>query len=187
MAITDNNKPTIDRLKDLKNLYEAGILTQEEMEAEKSKVLHPATTPNTESTQTNSSLSQQTGKSNNKWYWIGGIGIIVLIIVFVLKKNSEPTYYNEPMAEEVTESIGSTDATTTITAEEDTKVEVNDIGAWAGRIVVDGGMYRNCLTSASRRLVSDGNNKYHGTIKLHAGEGLNGYLEGHIIASGSDT
>ena len=29
MAITDNNKPTIDRLKDLKNLYEAGILTQE--------------------------------------------------------------------------------------------------------------------------------------------------------------
>ena len=181
------DRQTIDKLMEIKNLYEAGILTKEEMEAEKSKVLHPATTPNTESTQTNSSLSQQTGKSNNKWYWIGGIGIIVLIIVFVLKKNSEPTYYNEPMAEEVTESIDSTDAPTTITAEEDTKVEVTEIGAWAGRIVIDGGIYRNCMTSASISLVSDGDNKYHGMIKIHADEGLNGYLEGDIIASGSDT
>ena len=181
------DRQTIDKLMEIKNLYEAGILTKEEMEAEKSKVLHPATTPNTESTQTTSSLSQQTGKSNNKWYWIGGIGIIVLIIVFVLKKNSEPTYYNEPMAEGVTESIGSSDAPTTITAEEDTKVEVTEIGAWAGRIVIDGGIYRNCMTSASISLVSDGKNKYHGTIKIHADEGLNGYLEGDIIASGSDT
>ena len=43
------------------------------------------------------------------------------------------------------------------------------------------------MTSASISLVSDGNNKYHGTIKIHADEGLNGYLEGDIIASGSDT
>ena len=47
MAITDNNKPTIDRLKDLKNLYEAGILTQEEMEAEKAEILGTSTTPAT--------------------------------------------------------------------------------------------------------------------------------------------
>ena len=53
--------------------------------------------------------------------------------------------------------------------------------------VIDGGIYRNCMTSASISLVSDGNNKYHGTIKIHADEGLNGYLEGDIIASGSDT
>ena len=45
MAITDNNKPTIDRLKDLKNLYEAGILTQEEMEAEKAEILGTSATP----------------------------------------------------------------------------------------------------------------------------------------------
>ena len=45
MAITDNNKPTIDRLKDLKNLYEAGILTQEEMEREKAEILGTSATP----------------------------------------------------------------------------------------------------------------------------------------------
>ena len=178
---------TIDKLMEIKKLYEAGILTKEEMEAEKSKVLHPATTPNIESSQTNSSSSQQTGKSNSKWYWIGGIGIIVLIIVLVLKKNSEPTYYNEPVTEEVTESSVSPDAPTTITAEEEPKVEATETGAWAGRTVIEGGMYRNCLTSASINLVSDGNNKYHGTIKIHAGEGLNGYLEGDITARGSDT
>ena len=181
------NKEVMDKLMEIKKLYDAGVLTKEEMEAEKSKVLHPATTPNTESTQTNSSLSQQTGKSNNKWYWIGGIGIIVLIIVFVLKKNSEPTYYNEPATEEVAESIDSPDAPTIITAEEEPKVEATETGAWAGRIVVDGGMYRNCLTSASINLMSDGYNKYHGTIKIHANDGLNGYLEGDITASGSDT
>ena len=35
MAITDKNKSTIERLKELSVLYEAGALTQEEMDAEK--------------------------------------------------------------------------------------------------------------------------------------------------------
>lgn len=215
------DQQTIDKLMEIKKLYEAGILTKDEMEDEKNKVLHPegvvseepkaeepvseeipsdATpvmtdsegrfvfdVPKQEPTQTNSSSSQQTGKSNGKWYWIGGIGIIVLIIVLVLKKNSEPTYFNEPVTEEVTESTGSPDAPTTITAEDEPKVEVTETGAWAGRIVIEGGMYRICMTSAAISLVSDGNNKYHGIIKIHANDGLWGYLEGDITASGSDT
>ena len=39
MSITDKNKPTIERLKDLQQLYEAGILNKEEMEAEKAEIL----------------------------------------------------------------------------------------------------------------------------------------------------
>lgn len=39
MAITDKNKPTLERLKELKSLYDAGILTKEEMEAEKDEIL----------------------------------------------------------------------------------------------------------------------------------------------------
>lgn len=39
MSITDKNKPTIERLKDLQQLYEAGILNKEEMEAEKVEIL----------------------------------------------------------------------------------------------------------------------------------------------------
>lgn len=39
MGITDKNKSTIERLKDLQQLYEAGILNKEEMEAEKAEIL----------------------------------------------------------------------------------------------------------------------------------------------------
>ena len=39
MAVTDKNKSTVERLKDLKSLYESGILTKEEMEAEKAEIL----------------------------------------------------------------------------------------------------------------------------------------------------
>lgn len=39
MAITDKNKPTFERLQELKQLYESGILTKEEMEAEKADIL----------------------------------------------------------------------------------------------------------------------------------------------------
>ena len=42
MAITDKNKSTVERLKDLCALYEAGILTKEEMEAEKAEILGKA-------------------------------------------------------------------------------------------------------------------------------------------------
>lgn len=36
---------TIDKLMEVKKLYESGILTKEEMEAEKAKVLHSSTSP----------------------------------------------------------------------------------------------------------------------------------------------
>lgn len=36
------NKEVLDKLMEIKNLYEAGILTKEEMEAEKAKILHPS-------------------------------------------------------------------------------------------------------------------------------------------------
>lgn len=39
MAITDRNKSTFERLQELKQLYESGILTKEEMEAEKADIL----------------------------------------------------------------------------------------------------------------------------------------------------
>ena len=39
MSITDKNKSTLERLKELSVLYEAGALTEEEMEAEKAEIL----------------------------------------------------------------------------------------------------------------------------------------------------
>lgn len=37
------NQQTINKLLELKKLYEAGVLTKEEMEAEKGKILNPST------------------------------------------------------------------------------------------------------------------------------------------------
>lgn len=39
MSITDKNKSVLNRLKDLQSLYEAGVLTKEEMETEKAEIL----------------------------------------------------------------------------------------------------------------------------------------------------
>lgn len=214
------DQQTIDKLMEIKKLYEAGILTKEEMEAEKNKVLHPkgivneepkveepaseeitsdATpvmtdsegrfvfdAPKTEPIHTNSSSTQQTIKNNSKLYWICGIGILVFIILFLAlsnKKNREPVYYSE---EATADSIVS-DEPAKIIDEQDTETEATETGVWAGRTVIEGGMYRNCPTCAYIDLVSDGNNNYHGTIKIHACDGLNGCLEGNVTANGSDT
>lgn len=48
MAITDKNKSTIDRLKELQTLYEKGILTRKEMESEKMEILGSIDKANTE-------------------------------------------------------------------------------------------------------------------------------------------
>ena len=211
----------IEKLMEIKKLYEAGILTKEEMEAEKAKILHssevitekedepnveepvseeigsdaiPVMTdsegrfvfdaPKTEQIQTNSSSTQQTIKSNSKLYWICGIGILVFIILFLAlsnKTNNEPVYYSE----EATASSIAYDEPANINDEDDTEIETTETGAWAGRTIIEGGMYRNCLTCAYIDLVSDGNNNYHGTIKIHASDGLNGCLEGNVTANGS--
>lgn len=41
------DKEVMDKLMEIKKLYEAGILTKEEMEAEKAKILHTSTSPKT--------------------------------------------------------------------------------------------------------------------------------------------
>ena len=62
MAITDKNKSTIERLKELKSLYEAGILTEEEMKAEKADILGNAMTTQSPQTAKDDSNEQQTVK-----------------------------------------------------------------------------------------------------------------------------
>lgn len=62
MAITDKNKSTIERLKELKSLYEAGILTEEEMKAEKADILGNSMTTQSPQTAKDDSNEQQTVK-----------------------------------------------------------------------------------------------------------------------------
>ena len=96
-------KSNIEKLMELKQLYEAGILTKDEMEAEKTKILN-ATAPKEESINRNVSLNNEIEAStsspnvcnrrDNKV--ILGIATvfavaIFAVIVFFLNKQSEPS------------------------------------------------------------------------------------------------
>lgn len=63
MAITDKNKSTIERLKELKSLYEAGILTEEEMQGEKAEILGTKQTDTAQSS--NTEKRDEPGHINN--------------------------------------------------------------------------------------------------------------------------
>ena len=82
----------IHNLMELKKLYEAGILTKEEMEAEKAKILQSEkqrnTTEESISGKKQPSLSMPT-ESNNKWLWIGGAAIILLVVIFLAVSNNK--------------------------------------------------------------------------------------------------
>lgn len=102
-----------DKLMELKRLYEAGILTKEELEDEKRKVLE-----NAEGTQRNeivvqesvSASSPTTEKDNKKGLWIG-IGVVVLVllaIICVVVSNNKNTtddydYYDDTVTDSVSD------------------------------------------------------------------------------------
>ena len=217
---------TMDKLMEIKKLYEAGILTKEEMEAEKAKVLYtPETTDKQdepvveeteiapdaqplptdtfghvifdepkESVSETENLSEsensplQEPKRNNGLALIATIILVIFVgffLMFLVKNcDSDKTH----SADDTYDVVEAVDTDTVDTDEEDdTEIEATETGAWDGRTVIEGGMYRNCYTCAFIDLVSDGNNNYHGTIKIQAGDGLNGCLEGNITANGSDS
>lgn len=99
MAITDKNKSTIERLKELKSLYEAGILTEEEMKTEKEKILETnknntqqSSDSDIKSKDTNVSkmtilhdeTTQHTDVSSSFFYSKKSIGSIALLVVIII-------------------------------------------------------------------------------------------------------
>ena len=88
-------KTNIDKLMELKQLYEQGILTKEEMETEKQKILGSVSNaPKSESSQTierqppiKMKESTKNSFANNKGYILGGIAFLLVIvgILFVPK------------------------------------------------------------------------------------------------------
>lgn len=93
----------IDKLMELKTLYEAGILTKEELEAEKQKVLGNEIAEETPQKQheavvqkTASASANPEEKRRNKGLWSGiGMSVLVLIIIiYVVVSNKKETYQN---------------------------------------------------------------------------------------------
>ena len=94
-------KSNIDKLMELKKLYEEGILTKEEMEAEKAKILNASAssdestikeTPSVDTSESSNSIDK--GNSHNKKVIWGAAAVIVVAIVsvigFFLNKQTEP-------------------------------------------------------------------------------------------------
>jgi hypothetical protein len=94
-------KSNIDKLMELKKLYEEGILTKEEMEAEKAKILNASAssdestikeTPSVDTSESSNSIDK--GNSHNKKVIWGAAAVIVVAIVsvigFFLNKHTEP-------------------------------------------------------------------------------------------------
>lgn len=173
----------IDKLMELKNLYEAGILTKEELEAEKQKVLDNEKAKKTPQTQhemvvqdTASTSANPEEKRSNKGLWSGiGLGglVLALIILGITLNNKKaeplPDYDIDAMEDIVEEDYLASDTYTEITPyeEDDDLYEIDD---WVGTFVITGCIYR---TSESKAILTlkktDRKSYYIGTLYLMLG------------------
>lgn len=104
------NQQTIDKLMEIKKLYEAGILTKEEMEAGKAKILHPTSVASESKKETVASndkpqqrsskgtLKQGLSKDTKIWLIAGSVVAVMLIIAIIIqngRSSNSQTYDND--------------------------------------------------------------------------------------------
>lgn len=105
------NQQTIDKLMEIKKLYEAGILTKEEMETEKAKILRPISPVASESKKetvasndkpqpstSKGTLKQGLSKDTKIWLIAGSVVAVMLIIAIIIqngRSSNSQTYDND--------------------------------------------------------------------------------------------
>ena len=105
------NQQTIDKLMEIKKLYEAGVLTKEEMEAEKAKILRPISSVTSESKKemvasndkpqprtSKGTLKQGLSKDTKIWLIAGSVVAVMLIIAIIIqngRSSNSQTYDND--------------------------------------------------------------------------------------------
>lgn len=105
------NQQTIDKLMEIKKLYEAGILTKEEMETEKAKILRPISPVASESKKetvasndkpqpstSKGTLKQGLSKDTKIWLIAGSVVAVMLIIATIIqngRSSNSQTYDND--------------------------------------------------------------------------------------------
>lgn len=171
----------IDKLMELKRLYEAGILTKEELEAEKQKVLENETAKETPQSvivvqETVSSPSTPTKKSGNKGLWLIGTGALAAIIIIICvivshSQKAEPVHsYDlaiDSLTDDYTDDYVYEEEVVEEIYEDDDLYEIDD---WVGTFVITGCIYR---TGESRAILTlkktDRKSYYIGTLYLMQG------------------
>ena len=106
-----NQQTIIDKLMEIKKLYEAGILTKEEMETEKAKILRPISPVASESKKetvasndkpqpstSKGTLKQGLSKDTKIWLIAGSVVAVMLIIAIIIqngRSSNSQTYDND--------------------------------------------------------------------------------------------
>ena len=126
------NQQTIDKLMEIKKLYEAGVLTKEEMEAEKAKILHPTSVASESKTESktvasndkpqprnsNGTLKQGLSKDTKIWLIAGSVVAVMLIIAIIIqngRSSNSQTYDNDyAVADTDTAMVDDTDYDTAV-------------------------------------------------------------------------
>lgn len=81
MSITDKKKPTIERLNQLKELYQSGILSKAEMEAEKAEILSGnITETSTKAPAPGKSPAKSKASGNRKMLIAAGIAVLAIVL-----------------------------------------------------------------------------------------------------------
>ena len=121
---------TIEKLMEIKKLYEAGVLTKEEMEAEKAKILRPTSVASESKKETVASndkpqprtskgtLKQGLSKDTKIWLIAGSVVAVMLIIAIIIqngRSSNSQTYDNDyAVADTDTEMVDDTDYDTAV-------------------------------------------------------------------------
>lgn len=173
-----------DKLLELKRLYEAGILTKEELEEEKQKVLVEEAQRNEIVVQESvSAPSAKTEKNSKKGLWIGiGIAVLLLIVVIicvVVSNNKEPKdnydYFDDVVTDSVavdeySEYMGDYSDDSYLLYGDGDGDDIDDIDVWSGTYVITGCVYRVSDSKAILNLEECERRSYYiGTMYLMLG------------------
>ena len=189
----------INKLQELKKLLDAGILTEEEMQTEKAKILGtanveqkvatenkvssvPETTTIKDSDTNTEPVADQTAASGNSkkrniFLAIVGVMVIGLFIWAMSSKNKPKVTYSDPEYAEI-ESVDEGPAPVMETNENEasvsdaTSTDDDEFGLdpWSGSLNIEGDIYRMCSTLAYITLSKTGKGMYSGTMELMLGD-----------------
>ena len=118
------NQQTIDKLMEIQKLYEAGVLTKGEMEAEKAKILRPTSVASEKSNDklqpnyNKGTLKQGLSKDTKIWLIAGSVVAVMLIIAIIIqngRSSNIQTYDNDyDVADTDTVMVADTDYDTAV-------------------------------------------------------------------------
>ena len=124
------DKEVMDKLMEIKKLYDAGVLTKEEMETEKAKILRPTSVASESKKETVASndkpqprtskgtLKQGLSKDTKIWLIAGSVVAVMLIIAIIIqngRSSSNQTYDNDyAVADTGTVMVADTDYDTAV-------------------------------------------------------------------------